>query len=274
MKILAPLRGVTIRCFRETFARPIADFGFNEAITPFITAAPGYDPLKDRELLNADRQSLTTTPQFIGKDPAALRYCLERIKAAGYETADLNCGCPFPMVRNKGRGSGLLRTPKVLAEMLAVGCEVMGEGKFSMKTRLGVTEKDELLKLLPLINQFPLRFVTVHPRTAIQMYEGECDLAAYQKVAAECKLPLVLNGPGGEMVGRPFIRALADLLDIRELLDKYIENSVAELHAPSPVVGRLKELIAYWKDNPRWSRYWRIIKLARSLDELKLALPS
>ena len=48
--ILAPLRGVTIRCFRETFADEIRAAGFTEAITPFITANDGYDPLKDREL--------------------------------------------------------------------------------------------------------------------------------------------------------------------------------------------------------------------------------
>ena len=36
--ILAPLRGVTIRCFRETFAEQIREAGFTEAITPFLSA--------------------------------------------------------------------------------------------------------------------------------------------------------------------------------------------------------------------------------------------
>ena len=48
--ILAPLRGVTIRCFREVFAEQIRAAGFTEAITPFVPAMRGYDPLKDREL--------------------------------------------------------------------------------------------------------------------------------------------------------------------------------------------------------------------------------
>ena len=48
--ILAPLRGVTIRCFRETFADEIRAAGFTEAITPFIPAISGYDPLTDREI--------------------------------------------------------------------------------------------------------------------------------------------------------------------------------------------------------------------------------
>ena len=136
--ILAPLRGVTIRCFREVFADIIRETGFTEAVTPFIPAMAGSDPLKDRELRDPgsgirDRGSgVRVTPQFIGKDPVALRECLEKVKAAGFETADLNAGCPYPMVRNKGRGSGLLRTPDVLRRMLEVGCEVMGAGKFSL----------------------------------------------------------------------------------------------------------------------------------------------
>ena len=293
--ILAPLRGVTIRCFRETFAKEIRDAGFSEAVTPFITANAGYDPLKDRELRDEGRKTedgrrgLRVTPQFIGKDPVALRDCLLRVKAAGYDTADLNCGCPFPMVRNKGRGSGILRTPDILRRMLAVGCEVMGAGKFSMKTRLGVDRSDELLKLMPMINEFPLRFLTVHARTARQMYEGSCDgegLGAVEKVA---RMPIVRNGDldiGGTgilsvrtrtgetpvpqvMIGRAFIRYLGTREDSGELLGRYIAASQAELCGDRPVLGRMKELIAYWKELPRWKRRWDVIKICRSVDELK-----
>lgn len=289
--ILAPLRGVTLRCFREVFADVLAEVGFTEAVTPFICANPGLDPLKDRELKPSNLpplrpSNLLLTPQFIGKDPEALRFCLERIKSAGYETADLNCGCPFPMVRNKGRGSGILRTPDVLRRMMEVGCEVMGPGRFSVKTRLGVKRTDELLQLMPLVNEFPLRFLTVHARTAEQMYEGACDTDALRKVQEVAKVPVVPNGdlplptlqpsspptflPSALMIGRPFLRDLGGRADIGELLDRYVEASRAELHGERPVLGRLKELLAYWKDLPDWRRRWQIAKMARSLDELKV----
>ena len=289
--ILAPLRGVTLRCFREVFADVLAEVGFTEAVTPFICANPGLDPLKDRELKPSNlpplrSSNLLLTPQFIGKDPEALRFCLERIKSAGYETADLNCGCPFPMVRNKGRGSGILRTPDVLRRMMEVGCEVMGPGRFSVKTRLGVKRTDELLQLMPLVNEFPLRFLTVHARTAEQMYEGACDTDALRKVQEVAKVPVVPNGdlplptlqpsspptfqPSALMIGRPFLRDLGGRADIGELLDRYVEASRAELHGERPVLGRLKELLAYWKDLPDWRRRWQIAKMARSLDELKV----
>jgi tRNA-dihydrouridine synthase len=287
--ILAPLRGVTIRCFRETFADEIRGAGFTEAVTPFISAIPGFDPLQDRELREREpgnwEQGLKVTPQFIGKDPLALRACLEKVKAAGYDTADLNCGCPYPMVRNKGRGSGLLRTPDVLRRMLEVGCDVMGPGKFSIKARLGVDLNGELLGLMPLINEFPLRFLTVHARTARQMYGGIIDDEGLGKVAAVSKVPVVRNGdvefPLSEkrsgdrfpvMIGRSFVRWLGTREDSGELLSRYIAASQAELCGDRPVLGRMKELIAYWKELPRWRRRWDIIKLCRSVDELKSCL--
>ena len=286
--ILAPLRGVTIRSFRETFADEIRTVGFTEAITPFISAISGFDPLKDRELLtplSTSTSFLHLTPQFIGKDPSALRSCLEKIKAAGYDTADLNCGCPFPMVRNKGRGSGILRTPDVLRRMLEVGCEVMGDGKFSIKARLGVDRSDELLKLMPMINEFPLRFLTVHARTARQMYTGICDAEGLEEVWKVAKVPIVYNGdvefPLSEkrrgrrfpvMIGRSFVRWLGIREDSDELLGRYIAASQAELCGDRPVLGRMKELIAYWKELPRWKRRWNVIKLCRTVDELRSCL--
>ncbi|MBQ4385323.1 MAG: tRNA-dihydrouridine synthase family protein [Kiritimatiellae bacterium] len=280
--ILAPLRGVTIRCFRLTFAREIASAGFTEAVTPFITATPGFDPLRDRELRGGER--IMTTPQFISKDPSALRECLERIKGAGYQTADLNAGCPFPMVRNKGRGSGLLKTPETLRRLLSVGCETMGPGRFSLKTRLGVDTPGELLALMPLINEFPLRFLAVHARTARQMYEGDCDLAAFRNVAAASKVPVVYNGDAplsgaafeppvaDVMVGRPFVRSLGLRDDSTALLGRYIAATSEELSGDRPVLGRIKELVSYWKDLPPWRRRWSLVKLARSIEELQLAI--
>ena len=277
MKILAPLRGVTIRMFRHVFAKPIVEAGFTEAITPFVSANAGVDPSKDRELKFDPDFPLKVTPQFIGKDPGALRFCLRRIIDMGYDTADLNVGCPFPMVRNKGRGSGLMKTPDILRGMLQAGCETMGDGRFSAKVRLGVDGPHELFELMPIFNEFPLRFVTVHARYAKQMYEGACDWREFEAVASLSKVPVVKNGDlppdvAEGMVGRSFLRDLAIRPDITELLERYIKETKTELFGDKPVVGRLKELISYFAENPSWKRRWQTVKLARSLDELAAVL--
>lgn len=281
--ILAPLRGVTVRRFRRTFGAIAAECGFTEAVAPFVAAMRGVDPLKDPELKpGGDDGPLETTPQLIGKDPAALRDALLRLRDAGYARVDLNCGCPFPMVRKKGRGSGLLKTPDVLARMLETGCETMGPGNFSAKTRLGLESPRELAALMPVFNSFPLARLAIHARTAAQMYSGECDREAFLEAYSAARMPVVYNGDvetgaggcerpawlpaeAGIMAGRGFVRHLGRREDSPLLLGNYIRDSLRDGMQSGAVLGRMKELACYWTDVPRWAEFWRRAKKERTL---------
>ena len=279
---LAPLRGVTIRTFRSVFGDAIREAGFSGMYAPFIPVNAGFRFSKRlfADILPKEGENdLALVPQAIGKDPAALREWCKAVRDLGYVRADLNAGCPFPMIRRKGRGSGLLRTPDALDRMLAAGCEAMGAGNFSVKTRLGMERPDELLALMPIFNRYPLAVLTVHARTARQMYEGAVDRAAFEAVAAAAKVPVMYNGdapvvapsPGHPvMVGRRFIRALANRPDAPELLVRYAEASRLELCGEAPVLGRLKELLSYWCQELGWRSRWSSIKICRSVDELLL----
>ncbi len=287
---LAPLRGVTIRAFREVFAAPIREAGFTRMVAPFIPANPGIR-VNDRLLADllpfppaVDDGRLAVVPQVISRHPEAMRELLKGLKARGFDRADLNAGCPFPMIVKRGRGSGLFRTPDILDKLLDVGCEEMGPGKFSVKTRLGLTRADELLELLPLYNRYPLAALTVHARTAKQMYSGECDLSGFREVARASVNPVVYNGDARSedwerrlsegaaalMVGRSFIRSLGARDDAAELLQRYIERSQGELCGDRPVLGRMKELLTYWAEgSPKWRRRWPMVKICRSVEELR-----
>ena len=283
---LAPLRGVTIRAFRETFAAAIREAGFAGAFAPFIPANPGIrvgDRLLDdlRPFPSEAPPTLQLVPQVITKHPDAMRTLLRAFRARGFDRADLNAGCPFPMIVRRGRGSGLLRTPDVLEALLAAGCEEMGLGKFSLKVRLGVESPDDLRALLPRINRYPLAALTVHARTARQMYEGEVDRARFAEILAESANPVIYNGDAevdrlgdlpdgvaGVMVGRAFVRALGARADADALLRAYVARSREELCGDVPVLGRMKELVSYWCAVPRWRRLWSVVKLCRTVDEL------
>ena len=304
-KWLAPLRGVTVRAFRETFAEPIRKAGFVGAFAPFIPANPGIRVcdrlLADLKPFPRDVQStLPLVPQVITKHPDAMRTLLRAFRERGFDRADLNAGCPFPMIVRRGRGSGLLRTPDLLEALLAAGCEEMGPGKFSLKVRLGVESPDDLRALLPRINRYPLAALTVHARTARQMYDGEVDRARFAEILAESANPVIYNGDAeldrlgdlpdgvsGVMVGRAFVRTLGARADAGELLRDYITRSREELCGDVPVLGRMKELLTYWCSAcgdarppgaacgdarppgvSRWRRLWPVVKLCRSVDEL------
>ena len=286
---LAPLRGVTIRAFRETFAEAIREAGFAGAYAPFIPANPGIRVndrlLDDLRPFPCERLAGTLTlplvPQVITKHPDAMRELLRAFRDRGFDRADLNAGCPFPMIVRRGRGSGLLRTPDVLEALLSAGCEEMGPGKFSLKVRLGVTSPDDLRALLPRINRYPLAALTVHARTAKQMYAGEVDRTRFAEILAASANPVIYNGDAsverlddvpegvaGVMVGRSFVRALGARADADDLLRAYVARSQAEQCGDAPVLGRMKELLTYWCAVPRWKRLWPVVKLCRTVDEL------
>ena len=184
------------------------------------------------------------------------------------------------MIVRRGRGSGLFRTPDVLERLVAAGCEEMGPGNFSVKIRLGLERPDELLRLMPMLNRYPLAALTVHARTARQMYAGACDRAAFAAVCAASANPVIYNGDAqlpfsglkgvkGVMVGRGFVRALGTRPDAAALLRDYVIRSQAELSGDRPVLGRMKELLTYWAEGSlRWRRLWPMIKICRSVEEL------
>ena len=286
--LLAPLRGVTIRTFRAVFSRQIREVGFAAAFAPFIPANPGLR-VTDRlfaEIPSPVEDELPIVPQVITRHPDAMRVFLMACRDRGFSRVDLNAGCPFPMIRRRGRGSALLANPALLERLLETGCEVMGPGKFSVKTRLGIERPYELLKLMPLFNRYPLAALTVHARTAEQMYGGKCDVAAFCEVAASSTNPVVYNGdvetssipsicPSTTplMIGRGFVRALGRSDGSTKLLARYIDVSVAELCGDRPVLGRVKELLAYWAEaDDRWRRLWPMVKICRSVAELRLVV--
>lgn len=279
---LAPLRGVTIRAFRTVFADAMREAGFSGAFAPFIPANAGFR--SSRKIfadIFPDEQPVgqVLVPQVIGKDPVALREWCKAVKDLGYSRADLNAGCPFPMIRRKGRGSGLMRTPDVLDRMLEAGCDEMGPGNFSLKTRLGVESADEILKLVPIINRYPLAVLTIHARTAVQMYDGAPDVASFRNALEIATVPVMYNGDASSvdvaeniqvMTGRGFVRSLADRPDAKELFARYMDVSRKELNGDTHVLGRMKELLSYWCQVPSWSGLWPAVKICRSTGELAM----
>lgn len=295
---LAPLRGVTVRAFRNLLATWFVPP--DRAVAPFI---PTFAGAKVKPVLLQDidpdfGQAIPLVPQVIGKDPEQLRTLLRSFRALGYACADLNAGCPWPFVTKKGRGAGLLRDAETLARLLDVGCEEM-PGGFSIKVRLGMDKPGLLLERLALINAFPLREVAIHARTAKQMYEGRVHLEAFAEALAHCSHPVVYNGdirtagdfgrlkarfPGVSrwMIGRglatdPFLvqrirgggaQSPRDAARLKGFLDDYLALSQEELYGPASVLGRMKELWGYLHEVlQQGGRVWNAIKVCRTLDE-------
>lgn len=298
---LAPLRGVTPLVFRRCFMRHFGGFDF--AVSPFLTTVAGTR-IKTTHLADIAPErnlDLPLVPQIIGKSAPELRTLLLAIRDLGYARADLNAGCPWPMIVKKGRGAGLLRDADTLRRLLDTGCEIL-PGGFSVKVRLGIDSPDLLQARLGLLNEYPLREVTIHARTAHQRYAGHVNLPAFAQALPVCRHPVRYNGDirtpadlerlraafpsvAGWMIGRgavidPFLpaRLRGDARPpaverLRIFLDDYAEQSAAELCGPAPLLGRLKELWSYL--HLRFAEgegLWRQIRTCRRTNDYRRVL--
>jgi tRNA-dihydrouridine synthase len=111
----------------------------------------------------------------------------------GYREVNWNLGCPYPMVTGKGRGSGLLPQPERIAAFLDTVC-IDSPLPVSVKVRLGFRDPQEILALMPVLNNHPLARVVIHPRLASQMYEGQVDLDGFEAAWALSLHPVTYNG--------------------------------------------------------------------------------
>jgi tRNA-dihydrouridine synthase len=220
MLYLAPLHGVTNRVYRNAFFRHFR--GFDCAMAPFILAVPTSkakpNHFKDllpgpaaeppRDALSAadrDSPSVPLIPQLLGNEEAAFVETARVLAGLGYREINWNLGCPYPMVANKERGSGLLPFPDRVGKVLDAACALSGLS-ISVKLRLGRSDPLDIERLMPVLNGHPLSKVIIHPRVGAQMYRGEIDLDGFERAAGLCRHRVVYNG---DILSRASYEALA-----------------------------------------------------------------
>lgn len=284
---LAPLHGVTGQAFRRAFFTHFA--GFDEAVAPFIpaTAEARLSEKQFRDLLPREAEGPTIVPQILCNDAESFVATAEALAGAGYAEVDWNLGCPYPMVANKKRGSGLLPHPELIDSILSEALPRI-RVPVSAKIRLGRESSRELDALIPVLNKHSLSRVIVHPRIGTQMYEGKVDLAGFARAAAELRHPVVYNGDitsasgwaalaerfpgiGAWMIGRGALANPFIALDIKglprpdrplEVLESFHDDLYASysdlLHGPRHALDKMKELWGFMA--PGFAESGRVIK--------------
>lgn len=198
--LFAPMQGITDCAYRRSHFLHYG--GVDAYFAPFARLERGRIRDKERrDILLARNLGVPTVPQVIARDRDEFARLCDAVQNLGWREIDLNMGCPFPMQSHAGRGSGLLphadRVGEIFDEMRR-----RPEVAFSVKMRLGLEDPEECMRLLPLINEAPLRLVTMHPRLGVQQYEGEVDRVAFDCFMEGCGKPMAYNGD---------LRTIADL---------------------------------------------------------------
>ena len=149
---LAPMEGLTGYVYRSAYHKyfPAADRYF----TPFITNKK-MSSRERNDILPEHNEGMTVLPQILTNQAEDFLSLTKELKEYGYDTVNLNLGCPSGTVVAKRRGSGLLAWPHTLDAFLD---EIFSscDCRISIKTRLGTTDTDEWETLLAIYDKYPL----------------------------------------------------------------------------------------------------------------------
>ncbi|MBU4485852.1 MAG: tRNA dihydrouridine synthase DusB [Candidatus Delongbacteria bacterium] len=189
--ILAPMDGYTNIPFRLIIKEMNPDLMFTEFVNSDAVINENKKTLSKIRILNEERP---VAIQIFGHRPENMAIAAKIIEEIGPELIDINFGCPAPKVSGHGSGSALLKDLPLVSKI----CEsVVNAVKtpVSAKTRLGWDNSNiNILQTAKIFEESGIKFMTLHPRTKVQKFNGKSDWNYIKKVKEQISIPLIGNG--------------------------------------------------------------------------------
>ncbi len=189
--VLAPMAGVSIQAFRRQGRR----FGAGLVCSEMVSAA-GIEHRNERTFgylrVAADEHPLAI--QIFGADPGAMAEAGRMVASAGADIVDMNFGCPVRKVTKTGAGAHLMEDPTLACRVVdAVAAAV--DVPVTVKMRRGLENGSRAcLELGPRLVEAGAAALTLHPRSAQQMYTGEADHALTAELVDLVDVPVIASG--------------------------------------------------------------------------------
>lgn len=189
--VLAPMAGVSVQAFRRQGRR----YGAGLVCSEMVSCA-GIEHGNERTLgylrVAADEHPLAI--QLFGSEPGSLARAARLVEAVGADLVDLNFGCPVRKVTRTGAGAHLLEDPDRACRIVAAVAEAV-EIPVTVKLRRGLRNGSRAcLELGPRLVEAGAAALTLHPRSAEQMYTGVADHSLTAELAAAVDVPVVASG--------------------------------------------------------------------------------
>ena len=295
--VLAPMAGFSVQAFRRQGRRHGAALVCSEKVS-----VAGIQHRNERTLgylrVGTDEQPLAI--QIFGSDPAAMAEAARLVEAAGADVVDMNFGCPVKKVTKTGAGASLLDDADLACRLVEA---VAGATRLpvSVKMRRGVENGSRTcLAVGPRLVEAGASSLTLHPRSAKQMYTGTADHELTAELVSVVDVPVIASGDitsraraqsvlartgaAAVMVGRaaqgnPWV--LREIMGddrepsreevVAELL-LFMHETVREL-GPKRASGFLKKFYGWYLGRGRFPRpFKQELVLLRSLEEVETRL--
>lgn len=291
---LAPMEGLTGYVYRNAYEKNYG--GIDKYFTPFLT----NKKMSSRELndiLPEHNEGMQVVPQILTNRAEDFLDIAKELQAYGYQTVNLNLGCPSGTVVAKNRGAGFLALPEELdcfLEEIFEKCPI----RISIKTRIGKEAPEEWERLFSIYEKYPLEELIIHPRVQKEFYKGSVHLEAIALAEERSSHALCYNGDictvadyrrisesfpdiGKVMIGRGIlknprlvgqIRDEADDMSCKERLrafhDDILTGYLAVMSGDKNTLFKMKELWVYLAEqfvNPE--KYIKKIKKSQRIRE-------
>jgi tRNA-dihydrouridine synthase B len=189
--VLAPMAGVSVQAFRRQGRR----FGAGLVCSEMVSCA-GLAHGNERTLgyLRIGRDESPLAVQIFGAEPATMAEAARMVEDAGADIVDLNYGCPVRKVTKTGAGATLLEEPERACAIVEAVAEAVSV-PVTVKLRRGLANGSRAaLEVGPRLVEAGAQALTLHPRSAKQMYTGTADHALTAELVELVDVPVIASG--------------------------------------------------------------------------------
>ncbi|MGP1360968.1 MAG: tRNA dihydrouridine synthase DusB [Candidatus Fimenecus sp.] len=298
---LAPMAGISDLAFREV----CKEFGTGFCITEMISAkALTMNDEKTKELLTLSDKERPTGIQLFGNDTDIMSNAVKILENISPDFIDINLGCPAPKIIKSHSGSYLLDKPFQIEKILSAVKKVSNV-PVSAKFRIGRTNGNiNINETAKAAESGGADFITIHGRTAEQMYAPPVNYEEIKKVKLNINIPVIVNGNivdyksaknileytgcdyamvGRAAIGNPWIfKEINEYLEFgtipkpisieerMSVMIKHIEIMCKYKGEYSGILQARTHCAHYVRGLNGATKYRRLLTTVRSLEELKL----
>jgi tRNA-dihydrouridine synthase B len=189
--VLAPMAGVSVQAFRRLGRR----YGAGLVCSEMVSCA-GLEHRNERTLgyLRVAPDEHPLAIQIFGSEGSVMAEAARMVTAAGADIVDINFGCPVRKVTKTGAGATLLEDPERACAIVAAVASAV-DAPVSVKMRRGLEDGSHAcLDLGPRLVEAGAASLTLHPRSARQMYTGRADHELTAELVDLVDVPVIASG--------------------------------------------------------------------------------
>jgi tRNA-dihydrouridine synthase B len=189
--VLAPMAGVSVQAFRRQGRRYGAGLVCSEMVS---VAGIAHRNERTLDYLRVASDEHPLAIQIFGSDPGAMADAARMVEAAGADLVDINFGCPVKKVTKTGAGCSLLDDPDQAVRIVSAVADATPL-PVSVKMRRGTENGSRVcLEVGPRLVEAGAASLTLHPRSAKQMYTGQADHALTTELVDLVDVPVIASG--------------------------------------------------------------------------------